>query len=78
MLAVHDMPLAWVHSLTNCCSRLLAWLQIIAQRPADGVDLLQMSMLAKRSAAAGREEVQGPANTQVCLKTRVLIALTLL
>lgn len=54
------------------CSKLLlivlGWLQIIAQRPADGVDLLQMSMLAKRSAAAGREEVQGPACTQVRLK----------
>ena len=55
----------------NCCLHVLGWLQIIAQRPADGVDLLQMSMLAKRSAAAGREEVQGPASTQVRLKHAV-------
>ena len=59
-----DMSLAWLVLLSACS----AGLQIIAQRPADGVDLLHMSMLAKRSAAAGREEEQGPASTQVCLK----------
>lgn len=50
--------------------------KIIAQRPADGVDLLQMSMLAKRSAAAGREEVQGPACTQVAPQASCSAAVT--
>ena len=37
-----------------------------------------MSMLAKRSAAAGREEVQGPASTQVWVKHVFFIGITLL